>query len=72
MKKLLVIFDDDTAKELEKHPNMSEIVRNATQLYIQHILPDTTGGIRSSYKLIADTLKEIDSKIDYIARSIDA
>lgn len=68
MKKLLIAFDDDTAHLLKQYPNMSEIVRTATQLYIGHILPDTVEGLRASYKIIGKQLKEIDSKINYLAR----
>lgn len=77
MQKLLIVFDDDTATLLRDYPNMSEIVRNATQLYIGHILPDTAEGLRTSYKLVAKALteltlamKEADSKLDYIAGKI--
>lgn len=67
MKKLLIAFDDETANLLMEYPNMSQTVRTATQLYIGHILPETIDGLRASYKTIGKALKEIDSKIDYIA-----
>lgn len=71
MKKLLIVFDDETANLLSDYPNMSQIVRNATQLYIGHILPDTAEGMRMSFKIIAKALKEIDSKVDYIAKKVE-
>ena len=70
MKKLLIVFDDETADLLDKYPNMSEVVRQATQLYIGHILPDTVDCLRASYIKIAKALVEIDSKIDYIAGKV--
>ena len=70
MKKLLIAFDDETANLLSKEINMSEVVRKATQLYIEHISTDTIDGIRTSYKIIAKKLQDIDSKIDYLARKL--
>lgn len=70
MKALLIKFDDETAKELAKFPNMSQTVRDATKLYIEHISTDTVEGLRASYKLISKQLKEIDSKLNYIAGKV--
>ena len=70
MKKLLIIFDDETANLLAKESNMSQVVRDATKLYIEHISTDTVEGLRASYKTIAKALQEMDSKIDYIAGKI--
>lgn len=70
MKKKLIVFDDAMAKELEQYPNMSEVVRKAVGLYIGHIQPDTVEGLRTGYKNILILLKEIDSKIDYIAEKL--
>lgn len=70
MKKLLIVFDDDTAHLLSEYPNKSEIVRKATKLYIGHILPDTAEGLRTSYKIIASYLKEIDSKLDFMDKKL--
>lgn len=67
MKKLLVTLDDDLAKELERFPNKSEVIRKATRLYVQHILTDELAGMRTGYKVIGTYLQEIDKKIDYIA-----
>lgn len=78
MKKLLIVFDDETANLLQDYPNMSQVVRNATQLYIGHILPDTAEGLRASYKIVTKLLlelklqqKELDSKVDYIAGKLN-
>lgn len=68
MKKLLIVFDEETASLLEAYPNKSEIIRQATKLYIEHISTDTVEGMRASYKIINKQLREVDSKLDYIAR----
>lgn len=67
MKKILVVFDDETANLLAQYPNKSKVIRDATNFYIGHITTDTVEGMRASYKAIAHTLKELDSKLDYIA-----
>lgn len=74
MIKKLIVFDDDTAHLLEDFPNQSQVVREATKLYIEHILPDTVEGMRTSYKILGvavanlkKDLREVDSKLDYIA-----
>jgi len=70
MKKILVAFDDDTAKVLAKYPNQSEIIREATKLYIEHISTGKIEAIAASYKILVKLMKEVDSKVDYLA-SID-
>lgn len=67
MRKLLVTLDDDLSPLLAKYPNQNEIVRKALRLYIGDITTDTVDGLRTSYKIIAKRLNEIDSKVDYIA-----
>lgn len=70
MKKILVSFDDELANLLAKEKNMSEAIRKGTELYILHIVPDTLKGLRASYVQIFKQLKELDSKLDYIAKRI--
>ncbi len=61
MKKLLITFTDEQAKELAKRPNMSEAVRNAVDIYNEHISTDTVAGLRQSYAVL---LKRIDQRFD--------
>lgn len=70
MRKLLVTLDDEIAPLLAKFPNQNEIVRQALRLYIGDITTDTRQGIVTSYKIIAKTLREIDSKLDYLDRKL--
>lgn len=67
MRRLVVTLDDELAPLLAKYPNQNEIVRQALRLYIGDITTDTREGLVTSYKMVARMLKEIDSKVDYIA-----
>ena len=62
MKKLLVVLDDELAKELEKYPNKSQAVREALKIYNEHISTDTIEGLRQSYKSLQ---QNINSRFDY-------
>jgi len=64
MKKILVVLDDELAKGLEGSANKSETIRNALRVYNEHILTDTVGGLRQSYKVLLKRLEEIDKKQD--------
>ena len=56
-----VWIEDEQAKELKKHPNISEAIRNAIDLYNEHITTDTVKGLRVSYMTL---LKRIDERFD--------
>lgn len=62
MKRILLIITDKQSKELEKYPNRSEAIRNAIDIYIEHISTDTIQGLRKSYTLLNNKL---DSKFEY-------
>ena len=70
MRKLLVTLDDELSPLLAKYPNQSEIVRKALRLYIHDISTDDMAQIKASYKIIVSVLKDMDSKIDYLAERI--
>jgi hypothetical protein len=77
MKKLLVTLDDETASLLAKFPNKSGMMREATKLYLGHILTDTVDGMRASYLIVGrrlesmnDKIDKLDGKIDFIARKV--
>jgi hypothetical protein len=69
VKKKIIIFDDESCKVLEAQKNQSEYVRQAVKYMSMDITPDTIEGLRLSYSQIARMLKDIDSKLDYLARS---
>jgi metal-responsive CopG/Arc/MetJ family transcriptional regulator len=62
VKRILLTITDKQAKELEKYPNRSEAIRNAIDIYIEHISTDTIQGLRKSYTLLSNKL---DSKFEY-------
>lgn len=70
MKKKLIVLSDELAKELEPFPNQSDVIRKSLEFYIGHITPDTVDGLRAAYKIITLKLKEIDSKVDYLAGKV--
>lgn len=70
MKRVLISIDDEAAKELAKSKNQSETVRHALKVYQSGISTETFAGIAASYKLTEKRLKEIDSKLDYIASKL--
>ena len=67
MKKKLIVFTDDQAKELEKYPNQSEIIRNAFEVYNGHITPEVIKGLRLSYIKINNHLIGIENALSKIA-----
>lgn len=71
MNKLLIVLDEESSHLLKDIPNKSENIRQAIKLYNGHILPDTAEGLRASYKIIVKSLKEIDSKLDYLDNKLD-
>ncbi len=55
------------AKVLAKSKNQSETVRKALELYHSDITTDTLEDIKKSYRLLLDKIKDMDSKLDYLA-----
>lgn len=70
MRRLVINLDDDLDLWLSKKTNQNQIVRDALYLYKDDITTESIEGIRQTYTVIAKTLKEIDSKIDYIANQL--
>lgn len=70
MRKLLVTLDDELSPLLAKYPNQNEIVRESLRLYIGDITTDTREGLVASYKILIKLHKEIDAKLNYIARKL--
>jgi len=71
MKKMLITFTDEQAKELAKHPNMSEAVRNAVDIYNEHISTDTVEGLRLSYKQLQLFMEGKFESYDYSFKQLD-
>lgn len=59
MKQVHLWITDEQAKELNEYPNKTEVIRNAIDLYNQHITPDTLRGLRYSYTVL---IKQIDER----------
>jgi hypothetical protein len=62
MKQLLVLIPDEMSKVLNTYPNKSQVVREALDIYNEHISTDTIQGLRKSYTLLSNKL---DSKFEY-------
>lgn len=58
MKKLLVVLDDETAKVLEKSPNMSQTIRDALAVYNEHISTDTMVKIKQAFEILLKSNRE--------------
>lgn len=70
MKKLLVVLDDETANLLANDKNKSDTVRQAIKYIKLDITPERLEGLRRSYIQLTNKLKEMDSKIDFIASKL--
>lgn len=70
MRRLLVTLDDDLDKVLTGLPNQNLVVRAALRLYLCDIEEETLQGLRAGYANLAAKIKDMDSKIDYIASRI--
>lgn len=71
MRKLLVTIDDELEPLLAKFPNQGGIMREATKLYIGHILPETADGLRTSYEIVGKRLEAVNDKINDINQKLD-
>lgn len=70
MRRLVVNLDDELADLLAKFPNQNDVVRKALHLYLSDITTDTLQSIKTSYTIIVKAIKELDSKVDFIARKV--
>lgn len=70
MKKLLVVLDDETSNLLADEKNKSALIREAIKYIKMDISPDTIDGLRRSYDQLARQIREMDSKLDFIARKL--
>ncbi len=78
MKKILVNMDEETFNLLEGETNRSETVRQSIRVYKGDILPETVEGMRAAFGMLSkkisnteDLIKEVDSKVDYIASRLE-
>ena len=67
MKKLLITLDESTATLLADKANKAAFIRQALKVYNEDISTDTIVGLRDAYIKILRELKDLHSKIDYIA-----
>jgi Arc/MetJ-type ribon-helix-helix transcriptional regulator len=63
MKRMIITIDDETAKVLAKHPNQSEIVRQALKLYQEDITTDTLAGIKEAFRIMLKRIDKTDALI---------
>jgi metal-responsive CopG/Arc/MetJ family transcriptional regulator len=78
MKQLHVWVEDDTAKELEKYPNKSEVIRKAIIMYNGHITTDTLHGMRAAFLKLSKQYEEMEARfieqyelVERLARMIE-
>lgn len=71
MKRLIITLDEETFNLLKKKSNMSQTVREALDLYLSDIIPDTLDGLRAAFTKLKKDTEEANSKLDYIARKLD-
>lgn len=69
MKKKLIVFTDEQAKELASYPNQSEIIRNALDVYMSNISPEMLNAMRMTFKQINSRLANIEQALDVIANA---
>lgn len=62
MKELLLKLTDKQFKELNKYPNKSQAIRNAIDIYNEHISTDTIQGLQKSYSQLT---KYMQTKFEY-------
>ena len=67
MKRISITLDEETLNLLAGKINVSETIRQAVKIYIGDISPDTIEGFRVAFTKVENRLKEIESKVDYIA-----
>jgi hypothetical protein len=70
MKKILITIDDETVTLLDSKVNKSEYVRQALKVYNEDISTETILTLKKQNKFLWDKLKDMDSKIDYIASKL--
>lgn len=70
MEKLLVVLDDETANLLRNKKNKSAFVRESVKYMSMDMTPDTIEGLRVSYNQLAVKIKDMDSKLDFIAARV--
>lgn len=70
MRKLLITLDDDLDERLKHVVNQNQVVRDALRLYLAEDVGTSLDGLRAGYTILTKALKEIDSKIDYLARKM--
>jgi hypothetical protein len=78
MKRISVVVDEDTLNLLEGEVNKSDTIRKSLKLYNSAITPDTIEGFKAAFgildkniKNLENLIKEINSKIDYMAKKYE-
>lgn len=67
MERLNIILDEETSNLLRGKKNKSRYIREAIKVYNQCVTLDSMTTLKQVLLVQRDLLKEIDSKIDYMA-----
>lgn len=71
MERINIILDEETSNLLKGIKNKSRYIREAIKVYNQCVTPDTAELQSKMMMRMGILLKEIDSKVDYLARQND-
>lgn len=71
MERLNIILDEETANLLKGSKNKSRTIREALKVYNQCITLDSMTTIKQVLIAQRDLIKELDSKMDYLAGRLD-
>lgn len=70
MRQIHLEVTEEQFKVLARYPNKSEAIRQAIDLYNECTTTDVVRGLQVGYKNIAFFLKELNSKVDYLAKQV--
>lgn len=71
MERLNIILDEETSNLLKGSKNKSRTIREALKVYNQCITLDSMTTIKQVLIAQRDLIKELDSKMDYLAGRLD-
>lgn len=71
MKLLHIQISDELDKELSSFPNKSHVVREALQLYNEHITTDTVGKLRVAFSKMSNDIEQLDAKLDRLLTKLE-
>lgn len=72
MERINIILDEETSNLLEGKRNKSRIIREALKVYNQCVTLDSMTTIKQVLISQRDSIQELNSKLDYLAKKIEA